>query len=160
MSALEHCLCLVRPGFVRWIAGPFAARLRTPMLIASLFIAMRADATFAACGDYLRGAHRDGRISENLRGLLLIATERVEATPQTPSDSSKPHCSGPFCQQLPILPIHLPPTDLRLPAFKEAFYVLPLEVSRDEEWFLLGRSSDRSPASPDRNRLDRPPQAA
>lgn len=127
-------------------------------MLVAIFAASNADTIDASCGDYLHGPDRDARSAEDLR-VPLINAEGGKVEQQSPSESSIPHCSGPFCQQSPSLPFHRSPADPRLLPEEEAHIRLPLERNCDEQWSLLGRSSDLPLSAPDRSRLDRPPQA-
>ena len=160
MNALRHRLCENRSGFVRWAVERLVKKMIPALLVAFLSIAVSGDRVDAACGDYLHVPHREAGLSENLRAVFPTNIDQVGNGQYAPLGSSVPRCSGPSCRPSQSLPFDRPPAELRLSSAKDACELLLSEVTRDDQWILLTRSSDRLAESPDRNRLDRPPQLA
>ena len=106
----------------------------------------------ASCGDYLhttnhRAAHAPGVNDKHLPVKLFGKT-----TPVTPQ------CSGPECHQAPLPPVGTSQPDYQRATFKDLCALLNTIDASDNGWTWLGQISNVSLKSPDRDRLNRPPQ--
>ena len=170
MSSASRVALISCPGSFRWIACALVA----------IWLLGLTNKTHASCGDYLHhGILHHGMSRQSIRfspernqtvpieAVYPIRSgsrveSRVESDSSRPSDQSSPvtsRCSGPSCQQTPLLPVEEPsPVGHR--SVKELCDCVRLSDVTSCGWSLLKRTSDDCPTDGVSRRLDRPPRLA
>ena len=126
-------------------------RITGGLLVAFWFVAA-SNSVIASCGDYLgEHSHLAGR-SHSAGDEIRAAVLRTKTVPTVP------RCSGPGCSQAPTSPLEAPQPDFQRVTFKELSALLSSVVGTNGGWTYLEQRSDVSRKTPDRDRLNRPPQ--
>ncbi len=164
MSSASRVALISCSGSFRWIACALVA----------IWLLGLTDKTHASCGDYLHHGimhHGISRQSIGFQsdrdqtvpiGAVYLVESRVERDSSLPFDQSSPatpRCSGPSCQQTPVLPVEKPsPVGHRI--INDLCDCVRLADVTSCGWSFLERTSDDCSSDGVSRRLDRPPRLA
>jgi hypothetical protein len=121
-------------------------------LLVVIWFVVTSNTANASCGNYL---HHHNHRTEHSLGANDIPSAIALLTKAWPA---APRCSGPECRESSHFPTETPQPVYHHVTLKEQCALLSAFVAIDGRWTSLGQGSNVSRESPDRDRLNRPPQ--